>query len=79
MCVLNATSAEQLESFGINQPCHGDGCNHAHHTRARIQALIKTGELRWIGKGENVATWKDARSWKGVKSMGYQVMQLVEP
>ena len=41
----------------INQPCHTDGCSRAHHTRARIQALVKSGELRWIGKGENVATW----------------------
>ncbi|MGA8730299.1 MAG: hypothetical protein WB608_16210 [Terracidiphilus sp.] len=79
VCVLSARGAEQLEAWGINQPCHGPLCSHGHHTRARITMLIESGELRWVGKGENVAAWVADLNWKGVPSGGtsVRVMQLV--
>ena len=80
VCLLSARDARWLEEYGVGQPCHGPGCTHAHHTRARINALVASGDLRWIGDSENVAAWPDARIWKGVPSggpMGPKVMQLV--
>ena len=95
VCLLSSKAAWLLEEFSISQPCHGPECNHAHHTRAKIQALVQAGELRWVGKGQNVAAWavgvkaeKGAtvggdsggiREWRGMKSQGYSTMQLVEP
>lgn len=78
VCLLSTEAAYALEQFHVSQPCSGDGCNHAHHTRDRINALVKSGDLRWVGAGENVAAWVDGRVWKGVPSEGYQTMQLVE-
>ncbi len=80
VCLLSARDARWLEEYGVGQPCHGPGCTHAHHTRARINALVASGDLRWIGHSENVAAWPDARVWKGVPSggpMGPPVLQLV--
>ena len=79
VCVLSALAADQLESWGINQPCHGPTCTHAHHTRARIRMFIESGELRWVGNGENVAAWTADLTWKGVPSgpERVKVMQLV--
>ena len=80
VCLLSAFAAEQLEQWGANHPCYGSLCNHAHHTRARIVMLVKSGDLRWVGAGENVAAWIDHREWKGVPSggpRGPKVMQLV--
>jgi hypothetical protein len=78
ICLLSSRAAEALEQFHVSQPCFGNGCQHAHHTRARIALLIKSGDLRWVGNGENVAAWVDGRTWKGVPSQGYQTMQLVQ-
>ena len=77
ICLLSTEAANALEQFFVSQPCHGDKCTHAHHTRSRIVALVKQGDLRWVGAGENVAAWVDGRTWKGVPSQGYQTMQLV--
>lgn len=79
VCVLNWTAAEQLEGYGVSQPCFGPACQHAHHTRARIEMLVKAGELRWIGLGQNVAAWVTDKTWKGVPSgpERVKVMQLV--
>jgi hypothetical protein len=68
VCVLSAQSAAQLQEFNINQPCHGPECTHAHHTRNRIRRLIESGDLRWVGNGENVAAWVSDPNWRGVKS-----------
>lgn len=79
VCVLNWTAAEQLEGYGVSQPCFGPACQHAHHTRARIEMLVKAGELRWIGLGQNVAAWVTDKTWKAVPSgpERVKVMQLV--
>jgi hypothetical protein len=80
VCLLSARDARWLEDHGVSQPCFGSSCTHAHHTRARIEVLVKSGELRWIGESKNVAAWPEARVWKGVPSggpMGPKVMQLV--
>lgn len=61
VCLLDAKGAEWLETYGITQPCFGELCNHQHFTRARIDVLVESGSLRWVGGSENVATWDDAR------------------
>ncbi len=73
ICLLSARDARWLMEYGISQPCHGPECLHSHHTRAQIDVLVKSGNLRWVGKGENVACWPDPREWRG---MG-EAMQLV--
>ena len=77
VCLLSTEAAYALEQFHVSQACFGATCQHAHHTRSRIVALVKSGDLRWVGAGENVAAWVDGRIWKGAPSQGYQVMQLV--
>ena len=31
--------------------------------RSKVDALVKAGELVWLGKHKKVATFKNARSW----------------
>lgn len=78
VCLLSANDAYFLESYSISQPCHGDGCRHSHFTRDRIEFLVHRGDLRWVGKNQNVAAWVNGREWRAKMSQGMNVMQLVE-
>lgn len=73
MCLLSVRDAGWLEEHGVNQPCYGPGCTHAHHTRRQIEEMVKKGQLRWVGENHNVAAWTDPREWRGVRG----TMQLV--
>ena len=65
ICLLSAKDAEHLEEYQISQPCQGPGCRHTHHSREQIAALVKSGDLRWVGGSENVAAWGNPREWRG--------------
>ena len=73
VCLLSVRDASWLEEYGISQPCFGQGCTHAHHTRKAIEQAVKDGQLRWVGESKNVAAWTDPREWRGVRGS----MQLV--
>jgi len=77
VCLLSARDARWLRDHGISQPCFGPGCTHSHHTRARIEMLVKSGDLEWIGESKNVACWPDPREYKGARSGPVKTMQLV--
>ena len=66
VCLLSALDARHLADYGVSQPCHGPQCRHRHHTRERIEALVKSGDLAWVGEGQNVAAWPDPREWRGL-------------
>ncbi|MGA2890331.1 MAG: hypothetical protein ABSE51_19985 [Terracidiphilus sp.] len=68
VCLLSARDANWLEEYGTNQPCFGDQCHHAHHTRKQVEQMVHAGQLRWLDpKTKNVACWVDPRAWKGVR------------
>ena len=73
VCLLSVRDANWLEEYGVSQPCFGQGCTHAHHTRKAIEQAVKDGQLRWVGESKNVAAWTDPREWRGVRGS----MQLV--
>jgi hypothetical protein len=78
ICLLSARDARWLEEYGTAQPCFGPGCNHAHHTRKEIERMVKAGILRWVGEGQNVATYPEDRRWISRRSAGFAAMQLVD-
>ena len=78
VCVLSSWSGAMLDRWGIEQPCHGPRCTHSHHTREAVDALVRDGVLKYLGRGRMVATYTYGRTWKGVLSARVaKVMQLV--
>jgi tRNA G37 N-methylase TrmD len=61
VCVLNEEDARSFSSNSIAQKCSSR--RHHHYTKGKVNTLIKTGELVWVGKHKNVATFRNARSW----------------
>jgi len=73
-----------LDRWGIEQPCHGPRCTHSHHTREAVDALVRDGVLKYLGRGRTVACWtagtpdrSGIRNWRGKLSATVKTMQLV--
>lgn len=77
ICVLDMRSGVALVDYGVSEPCFGHGCRHRHLTRPEVVKLVQDGVLKWLGSGHNVAAYSYGREWKTVRSMGYEVKQLV--
>ena len=77
ICLLSQHAAKMLENWGVSQPCFGEACTHAHFTRDEITKMVAEGDLRWVGIGENVAAWREARELRTVISAGMPVVQWV--
>lgn len=77
ICLLSAHSAKMLENWNVSQPCFGEACTHAHFTRDEVGKMVAEGDLRWVGQGENVAAWREARELRTVISAGMPVVQWV--
>jgi len=79
VCVLSARGGNELEHWGMAQPCFGPGCFHTHQTREAIADLVAKGIMKWVGVGKNVAAYTYGRTWKAMPSgpQREKVMQLV--
>jgi hypothetical protein len=80
VCVLNQHAGAMLARWGVEQPCHGARCTHTHQSREAVDALVRDGILKYLGRERAVATYVYGRIWKGVPSggpMGPKTMQLV--
>ena len=61
VCILNEEDARSLTSWGIAHKCSSR--RHHHYYKSEADALVKAGELMWLGKHKKIATFKNARSW----------------
>ena len=61
VCILNEEDARSFSGNGIAARCASR--RHHHYTKIKVDALVKTGELVWLGKHKKVATFQNARSW----------------
>jgi hypothetical protein len=66
VCILNESDARSLIYAGIEHKCNSR--RHHHYTKSKVEALVKTGELIWLGKHRKLATYRNARSWMKVYS-----------
>jgi hypothetical protein len=64
VCILNEDDARSLVHGGISHKCSTR--RHHHYSKAKADALVKAGELRWIGMHHKIATFAVARSWMKV-------------
>jgi len=79
VCVLSARGGNELEHWGMAQPCYGPGCFHTHQTREAVADMVSKGIMKWVGIGKNVAAYSYGRTWKAMPSgpLREKVMQLV--
>ena len=61
VCILNEDDARSLIYGGIAHKCSSR--RHHHYLKSKADALVKDGELVWLGKHKKVATFCNARSW----------------
>jgi hypothetical protein len=61
VCILNEDDARLLTYGGIEHKCSSR--RHHHYSKSKADALVKAGELVWLGKHKKVATYRNARSW----------------
>jgi hypothetical protein len=64
VCILNESDARLLTYAGIEHKCSSR--RHHHYSKSKVDALVKAGELVWLGKHRKFATFKNARSWMKV-------------
>lgn len=81
ICILNEDDARSFVHGGIEHKCSSR--RHHHYSRAKADALVRAGELMWLGKHKRIATYTNARTWMKVytrTSLGatlYCGMQMV--
>jgi predicted GIY-YIG superfamily endonuclease len=61
VCILNEDDDQSLIYGGIAHKCSSR--RHHHYLKSKADALVKEGELVWLGKHKKVATFCNARSW----------------
>ena len=61
VCILSENDARSLMYGGIAHKCSSR--RHHHYSRSKVDGLVKSGELIWVGKHKRVATYLQARSW----------------
>lgn len=62
VCILNEDEARSLTFEGIAHKCRSR--RHRHFDKSQAEALVKAGELKWLGKHKRLATFLSARSWE---------------
>jgi len=61
VCILNEDDARSLTHGGISHACSSR--RHHHYSKTKAEALVKQGELMWLGKHKKIAAFMNARSW----------------
>jgi hypothetical protein len=61
VCILNEEDARSFTCGGIAHKCRSR--RHHHYGKNQVAALVKEGELVWLGKHKKAATFRNARSW----------------
>jgi hypothetical protein len=64
ICILNEDDARSFVHGGIEHKCSSR--RHHHYSRAKADALVRAGELTWLGKHKRIATYTNARTWMKV-------------
>lgn len=77
ICILPARQADGVIHSGMSARCSGGG--HAHYTRSRVVEAVERGEMRWLDRFHNVATFTMAAAgtWQKQRSGPVATMQLV--
>lgn len=62
ICIVNPSDAFMLNRHDNKCVCRpGEG---RHYTRSKVDGLISAGEMRWVGKHRNVATFVNPMTWQ---------------
>jgi hypothetical protein len=61
VCILREHDIKSFNYGGIAHKCSSK--RHRHYPRSMAAALVEAGELVWMGKHKNVATFKNTCRW----------------
>jgi len=76
VCVLPRSQADLVDHRAVMTKCSGG--RHTHQTRTVIAALVKAGEMRWVDRHHNVATYATVGTWQKTRSGAVHTMQLIQ-
>lgn len=76
VCVMPASASNDHRN--VAQACSGG--NHTHFSRSRVVELVERGEMRWLDKFHNQATYTALAggTWQKTASGGVHTMQMVQ-
>lgn len=84
VCVMPASTQQDHRNDPRNwvpgQVSACSGGNHTHFSRSRVVELVERGEMRWLDKFHNQATYTALAggTWQKTASGGVHTMQLVQ-
>ncbi len=64
VCILSESDARLFLHAGIGHKCNSR--RHHHYAKSKVEALVKSGDLIWLGKHRKLATYRSPRSWAKV-------------
>jgi hypothetical protein len=64
VCILSESDAQLFLYAGIGHKCNSR--RHHHYAKSKVEALVKSGDLVWLGKHRKLATYRRPRSWAKV-------------
>lgn len=73
--MLPKSQCDLMDHRNVAMRCGGG--NHVHYTRSRVQAMVDSGEMRWVDRHHNVATFVLAETWQKTRSGAVHTMQLI--
>ncbi len=76
VCVLPKGLADLMDQRGVMTKCSAG--KHRHYTRSVVTAAVGRGEMRWVDRHHNVATYTSeaAGTWQKARSGHVSAMQL---
>jgi hypothetical protein len=64
VCILSESDARLFLYAGIGHKCNSR--RHHHYAKSKVEALVKSGDLVWLGKHRKLATYRAPQSWAKV-------------
>lgn len=76
ICVMTEAQVRRFDSITINHRC--TSTDHWHWKKAKVEALVESGDMQWVGMHRKVAKVIRERSWQKTMCKGFgPTMQLV--
>ena len=72
ICIVPANEKDRYETVGLAHRCRS--LKHLHYSAGKVDRLVKSGEMAWIGRHHKVAMYKRHLSWAKVYNRMHNVM-----
>lgn len=72
VCIVAESEHQRFIAVNIGHKCRS--LRHMHYARHKVDRLVKTGEMTWVGKHKQVAMYKHHLTWAKIYNRMHNVM-----